>query len=216
MILDATFRFEDFVNKLSARMQLPLPGYKAQYTMAREFRAHPKDTEIYHEKAKLGAVLILFYPYKNQIYTVLIQRQAYNGVHSAQIAFPGGKKDESDVSLIQTALREAHEEVGIVPEKVQLIGELTKLYIPPSNFLVSPVLGFSDEIPSFLPQQFEVAEIIEVPLQKFLQDELIKEKVIDLPQQLRLKVKYFDVSDKVIWGATAMMIAEMREILKEI
>lgn len=214
MTLNASFRFEDFINQLAKRMQMPLPGYSVQYEMAREFREHPKDTEIYHDTARLGAVLILLYPFMGQIHTVLIQRQAYDGVHSAQIAFPGGKKENHDENLIHTALREANEEVGIIPSQVQLLGELTKLYIPPSNFLVSPVLGYSHEAPRFVLQQDEVAEVIQVPLQKFLQDELIKQKEILLPQQLKLKVKYFDIHDKVIWGATAMMIAEMRAIIK--
>jgi 8-oxo-dGTP pyrophosphatase MutT (NUDIX family) len=208
--------FKSFTEKLSRELQQPLPGYEAQYKMAREFREHPLDTERYHANARLGAVLILFYPKENGIHTVLIQRPTYDGVHSAQVAFPGGKKEEDDNSLIETALREAEEEVGINTNLVTVAGELTKLYIPPSNFLVTPVVGFCEAQPLFVPQQTEVDEIVEVDLATLTNEKLINEKVIHLQQNISLNVKYYDIYGKTVWGATAMMIAEMNELLKRI
>ena len=190
--------------------------YEAQYKRAREFREHPIDTERYHANARLGAVLILFYPKETGIHTVLIQRPTYDGVHSAQVAFPGGKKEEDDSTLTETALREAEEEVGINAGVVTVAGALTKLYIPPSNFLVTPVVGFCESKPLFIPQQTEVDEIVEVDLATLTNEKLINEKVIHLQQNISLHVKYYDLYGKTVWGATAMMIAEMNELLKRI
>lgn len=206
--------FSLFTEKLLWQLQQPLPGYEAQYKMAREFREHPIETERYHANARLGAVLILFYPEENNINTVLIQRPTYEGVHSAQVAFPGGKKDESDNNLIETALREAEEEVGVNCNNVVVAGELTKLYIPPSNFLVTPVVGFCNTRPAFVPQEKEVAEILEVNLNTILQEDIIAEKTIHLQHNISIKVKYYDIHGKTVWGATAMMIAELNEMLK--
>lgn len=208
--------FSIFAEKLSWQLQQPLPGYDAQYKMAREFREHPVETERYHANARLGAVLILFYPEGNNINTVLIQRPTYEGVHSAQVAFPGGKKDESDNDLIETALREAEEEVGIKCNSVVVAGELTKLYIPPSNFLVTPVVGFCSRQPAFIPQEKEVDEILEVNLNTLLKEDIISEKTICLQHNINLKVKYYDIHGKTVWGATAMMIAELNELLKRL
>ena len=208
--------FKTFAEKLSYELQQPLPGYEAQYKMAREFREHPIDTERYHANARLGAVLILFYPKETGIHTVLIQRPTYDGVHSAQVAFPGGKKEEDDSTLTETALREAEEEVGINAGVVTVAGALTKLYIPPSNFLVTPVVGFCESKPLFIPQQTEVDEIVEVDLATLTNEKLINEKVIHLQQNISLNVKYYDIYGKTVWGATAMMIAEMNELLKRI
>ncbi len=208
--------FSIFTEKLSWQLQQPLPGYEAQYKMAREFREHPLETERYHANARLGAVLILFYPEGTQINTVLIQRPTYEGVHSAQVAFPGGKKDESDNDLIETALREAEEEVGVKCKSVVVAGELTKLYIPPSNFLVTPVVGFCSQQPSFVPQEKEVDEILEVNVNTLLQEDIVSEKTIYLQHNINLRVKYFDIHGKTVWGATAMMIAELNELLKRL
>jgi 8-oxo-dGTP pyrophosphatase MutT (NUDIX family) len=208
--------FSEFSNKLTGQLQQPLPGYEAQYKMAREFRDHPLDTERYHANARLGAVLILFYPKDNDIHTVLIQRPTYEGVHSAQVAFPGGKKEENDFTLIDTALREASEEVGIEKNKITIAGNLTHLYIPPSNFLVTPVVGFSESRPEFMLQKNEVEEIIEVDLKTLSNESFISEKTINLQYNISLRVKYYDIFGRTVWGATAMMIAELNEILKKI
>jgi 8-oxo-dGTP pyrophosphatase MutT (NUDIX family) len=214
MSLIQTVNFSEFTNKLSRQLQMPLPGYEAQFSMAREFRPHPIDTELYHANAKPGAVLILFYPKENNIHTVLIQRPTYEGVHSAQVAFPGGKKEEGDETLIETALREAHEEVGIDKSKIQVAGQLTHLYIPPSNFLVTPVVAFSETRPDFVLQTEEVDEIIEVDLQTLGDESIINEKSITIMQGMKLKVKCYDIFGRTVWGATAMIIAELNEILK--
>lgn len=211
--LDIFADFQEFKNRFVKQMQQPLPGYEAQYKMAREFRDHPIDTERYHANARLGAVLVLLYPLNDRVHTVLIQRPTYEGVHSAQVAFPGGKKEETDSSLITTALREAQEEVGTQPQAIEVIGSLTHLYIPPSNFLVTPVVAFSNEPPVFMPQKEEVDEILQVGLHEFFKENVEQEKTIYLQQNINLRVKYYDVHNKVIWGATAMMIAELKEVV---
>ncbi|CAN5285307.1 CoA pyrophosphatase [soil metagenome] len=205
--------FENFVSSLKRAAVMDLPGWAAQSQMAPEGRLKPVDWEQYYPNARLGAVLILFYPLKETVHTVLIQRPTYEGVHSAQIAFPGGKKEDDDKDLIQTALREAWEEVGIRPEQVEVIRPLSNLYIPPSNFLVTPVIGISYERPDFVPQISEVEAILETEL-KLLADPSIAAMRRIKVRDMELDSPSFDLGGRIIWGATAMMISELNEVLR--
>src|SRR5690606_34915901 len=128
--------------------------------------------------ARQGAVLALLYPKNGELYTVLILRNIYEGTHSGQVSFPGGKREVEDKSLWHTALREANEEVGIMVENVKLIGELTKVYIPPSRFLVTPFLAYTHEAPDFKRDRIEVQRIIETPVSIFLDSETICERML--------------------------------------
>ena len=166
-----TINFSDFVSQLKKEL-LDLPGEEAQYRMARATRMKAGEAHLHYPDARLSAVLILFYPLNDSIYTVLIQRPTYDGVHSGQVAFPGGKKEPGDVDLIATALREAHEEVGIDPANVEVLGPLTQLYIPPSNFLVTPVVGVSLQQPKLVSDQHEVQEIMETNIALLVDDSL--------------------------------------------
>lgn len=167
------------------------------------------------EKAREGAVLILLYQKAEVWNTVLIQRPVYEGTHSGQIAFPGGKRDEEDVDLTFTALREMEEEVGLSPKEIEVIGHLTEVYIPPSNFLVQPVVGYFIGEPSFTPEEREVDEILETPLAWFLDLKLKRKKKIYIPHyDVHIEAPYYDVHGKILWGATAMMISELTELIK--
>ncbi|MFY0607053.1 MAG: CoA pyrophosphatase [Cyclobacteriaceae bacterium] len=163
-----------------------------------------------------GAVLIMLYEKNGEIHFPLIQRPLYEGVHSGQMALPGGRYEEEDESLISTALRETHEEVGISPDTIEVIGSLSEFMVTASNHLILPVVGFANQPPTFVANEVEVAEIIEAPLSQLLDERRIKEKEIVTAHGYRLRSPYFDLEDKVVWGATAMMLSEFATILKEL
>jgi 8-oxo-dGTP pyrophosphatase MutT (NUDIX family) len=135
-------------------------------------------------------------------------------VHSSQIAFPGGKVDPEDVDYRQTALRETFEEIGISEDKISVVKDFTPLYIPPSDFLVYPFMGVCSTEIEFVLQQEEVAGIIEVPLKTLLDDAIISNKILDTSYAKSLEVPVFEIEEHIVWGATAMMLSELKDVLK--
>ncbi|MCB0568618.1 MAG: CoA pyrophosphatase [Phaeodactylibacter sp.] len=200
-----------FIGRLKEKLQDTLPGIEAQYKMAhvvRRLYEPPPPT------AKRAGVLALFYPKARKWHIVLIERSASHPAdrHGGQISFPGGKYEESDGTLAVTALREAQEEVNIDPRKVELAGPLTELYIPVSNFLVSPYVGFTASTPEFRPQAHEVRSILEVPFDMLQRSETRQETDLRISEGITLRdVPYFNVFGKVVWGATAMILSELLE-----
>ncbi len=203
---------DQFVFNLREQLQNPLPGRDAQLKMSHKVRKY------YHsapEDAKVACVLALFYPRADTSYMPLIVRDSSNpnDRHGGQIGFPGGKQEEGDKSLEEVALREAEEEIGIVANDVQILGRLTELYIPVSNFVVHPFVGYINYLPKFRPQESEVQSIIEVPFSHFSTPEIVRTKDLKVGQNITLKrVPYFDIHGKVVWGATAMMLNELLEV----
>lgn len=165
---------------------------------------------------KKAAVLMLFYPKQLDTHLVLIHRTSYNGVHSSQIAFPGGKPEIEDEDLMATALRETHEEIGIHPSKVEIIRSFTEVYIPPSNFMVYPFMGISYHELEFQKQDEEVAGIVELSLKEFLDEKTITSKTMDTSYAGAIEVPGFMVDNHFVWGATAMMLSELKETLKSV
>ncbi len=161
-----------------------------------------------------AAVMMLIYPKNNKSHLALIVRNTYPGVHSAQIGFPGGKVEIEDESLIHTALRETHEEIGIHPDKIEVIKSFTAVFIPPSNFIVAPFLGISHAELEFIEQEEEVAGIIEFPLLDFMNDKTIVNKIMDTSYGNNIEVPTFKINEHYVWGATAMMMSELKEVLK--
>lgn len=162
-------------------------------------------------------MLILLYPAPDRkLHTVLIQRPVYEGVHSAQIAFPGGRRERTDRNLEETALREAEEEVGVDPGRVEMLGKLSEVYIPPSDHIVSPYLAFFPEPPSLRPEPAEVDAILEAPLEFFLGAERIVERRVRAGWNgVILKVPAYEWEGRTIWGATGMMLSELCMCLEE-
>jgi 8-oxo-dGTP pyrophosphatase MutT (NUDIX family) len=190
-----------------------LPGTEVQWQMASSDRMIRNFPRVPSEDARAASVLILLYPYKGSLFTVFMQRPDYNGVHSGQISFPGGKQEPSDEDAIQTAIREAKEEIGINPEEIRILGTLTPLFIPVSNTLVTPVIAWIDEKPFFSCQEEEVVFIFGADIRKFYEPSIVKMKPFKIGSEM-LDVKYYDYEGNMIWGATAMMLHELLVILK--
>ncbi len=203
------------IQRISSLLNQPLPGEEAQFEMVSYKRPPAHQARKVDPNPRLSAVLALLYPKDNALHTVLMLRPEYEGVHSAQVSFPGGRKEEADASLEITALREAREEVGIVPGDVQLLGQLTEVYIPPSRFLVTPYIGYVNYTPHFIPDAREVQAVIETPLSTLLNEAIVKRKDITLSNGFTLNTPYFDVDGHVVWGATAMMLSEFKAILQQ-
>lgn len=157
-------------------------------------------------KARVGAVLLLLYPKDEQLHLVLTRRRDDLNSHAGQISFPGGRQDDGE-PLTQTALREAYEEVGIIPAQVQILGELTPIYIPPSDFEVHPFVGWHAAAPQFLPAEWEVAEILEVPLPHLFDPTNRRQEPRDF-NGYTLQIPYFAIGEHKVWGATAIMLSE--------
>ena len=209
--------FNDFIKFIPKIEKEKLLSTDAHIKMAPLERISYLKEENYKDKnPKKAAVLMLIYP-KNEIaHLALIVRNSYPGVHSSQIGFPGGKVEETDFNLEETALRETHEEVGVHPDKVRIIKTFSEIYIPPSNFLVYPFLAYSNHELDFTLQKEEVAAIIELPITKFMDDSIIVSKLMNTSYSKNIEVPCFKVDDHYIWGATAMMMSELKEMLKKV
>lgn len=207
--------FDIFLNNISSVTNLNLPAIGSHLKMAPSERIRlMKEAESKFSNARKAGVMMLFYPKNDITHLVLIVRNAYPGIHSSQIAFPGGKFENSDPNIQYTALRETHEEIGIPSDKIEVIRAFSEIYIPPSNFLVSPFLGVSKSELQFILQPDEVAGIIEMPLSKLLDDAIITSHTLDTSYATAMEVPAFQIDQHIIWGATAMMLSELKDVLK--
>ncbi len=200
-------------DRLRLRLQAgQLPGQAAQLKMAPPLRGDysgpPAD-------ARRASVMALLYPVADALHLLYIQRTSpANDRHAGQISFPGGSVDPGDVDAVDTALRELEEEVGVGRKDIEVLGGLTQLYIPISNFLVDPFVGVMPYQPTLIPQASEVARTLELPLAAFLATEALQVGDRKLANGMILpEVPYWSVSGEEIWGATSMMTAELIELL---
>lgn len=162
-----------------------------------------------------AGVMALFYPGPDRLaHLLFILRNTYAGVHSSQIGFPGGQQEESDLDLLQTALRETEEEVGVPAGQIRTIRPLSRVYIPPSNFEVSPFMGICEQTPKFRKQDSEVAEIIQVPLADVLSDSRLVTRRLTTSYATDIDVPAFLLQGHIVWGATAMMLNEIKTLLR--
>lgn len=191
-----------------------LPGIDAQLSMA------PADRKQALEKAeqkavqkRYAAVSVIVSTEPTAESLILIQRSQYEGVHSGQLAFPGGKKEESDFDFYETAVRETREEIGIELEEHHFIRKLTPLYIPPSNFEVHPFLFYTNNRLQFTIDPYEVAAVISLPISVLIDDQTVSKREIDTSYNFKIKTSVFTFGEHVVWGATAMMLAEVKQML---
>ena len=210
--------FSEFKKQIVNVENLELPGEQVHLKMApieRLLELKKKARE--QSNAKKAAVMCLFYPDKDgATYFALILRKTYKGVHSAQIGFPGGKTEPEDANDVETALRETEEEVGVSRSHISVIKKLTEIYIPPSNFFVQPFMGYTATTPHFVPQEEEVEAVIEVPLVEFMNEAIKGSQTLNTSYAKAIEVPAFHLQGHVVWGATAMMLNEVREILKKL
>ena len=208
---------KDVLEQLSARLRGEIPGWtppgwSAQQRMAtdvhRRARLRPR------ADARRAAVLMLLYPRAEQLYLPMIVRPIYAGVHSGQIALPGGKVEPQDASLVATALRETEEEIGVRVPEAQVLGELSELYIPPSNFIVTPVLAYTEVQPTYQPDPTEVAKVLDLPLSAFTKPINQSTVSVKAMKDVTLEAPCYVIDGRVIWGATAMMMSELLAILE--
>ncbi len=207
--------FTDFIKYIPKIEKEKLLSTDAHAKMAPLERiSYLKEENYINNNPRKAAVLMLFYPKNNIAHLALIVRNTYPGVHSSQIGFPGGKVEEYDIDLKQTALRETHEEVGVHPNKVQIIKTFSEIYIPPSNFLVAPFMGISHEELIFIPDLEEVKRVLEFPVADFLDEKSITKTRMSTSYAVDIEVPAFMVDKYIVWGATAMMMSELKETIK--
>jgi len=204
---------KNFAEKLNIEIAKGLTGTDVQWIMASSDRMIKGFPRLPREDSRAAAVMILLYPKDNLIHTAFIQRPEYNGVHGGQISFPGGKKEASDTDMIHTAIREASEEIGVNSSEINVINTLTPLYIPVSNIIVTPVVGWMKERPVFTNQEDEVAFLIEADIRTLINPSIIKIKPFEIKGEM-IDIKYFNYKGNVIWGATAMILNELLTLLR--
>lgn len=209
--------FTEFIKYIPKIVNQQLPALTAHAKMAPFERLPTLDPEYYKaNNPRRSAVMMLFYPKNEQAHLILIKRNAYPGIHSSQISFPGGKAEPEDGSLAETAVRETFEEVGVAPDDIDVVMPFTEIYIPPSNFLVAPFLGLSLNEPVFKPNPDEVVEIIQLSLDVFLDDSIVIETDMQTSYSQMIKVPAFKVDEHIVWGATAMILSELKETIKSV
>ncbi len=194
---------------------MSVPGESSHFIMAPEIRMKElNNVRIEERNPRNAAVMMLFYPKEALTHIALILRPEYEGVHSGQIALPGGKVETYDINYTKTALRETQEEVGVLMTTVEVLKPLTKVYIPPSNFWVHPFLGFTETRPDFVLQKEEVEKVIEVPLVELLDENNVTSQNLSTSYAKNIEVPSFELRGYTVWGATAMMLSELKMFLR--
>lgn len=204
-------KFSDYYKRIEHCLSEELPGRAAQYKMAPALRKRP-DTVMNSDTRKAGVLILLYNSREKEYYTTLIRKTLYDGVHSGQISFPGGKHEARDPDLVSTALRETEEEIGVPEKHIQILGKLTPLHIPVSNYDVQPFVGILKAEYPFKPDKKEVEEIFPINIRKLVHpDSLVRNKSFR-ENERQITAPYYQYHHLKIWGATAMMLSEFIEI----
>ncbi len=201
-------------DELQERLRQPLPGWQAQQRMATKMHRDSRH-RIPPDALHAGVLILLYSGAGQELAFPLIRRPQYDGAHSGQIAFPGGKVELEDQTIVNTALRETKEEIGVSVDSAQVVGQLSDLYIPVSRFVVTPVVAFAKTPPTYQPEPAEVAEVLDMSVQAFFNPDNQSTRQISA-RGVSLQAPAYLINKEVIWGATAMILAEFFEILQEI
>jgi 8-oxo-dGTP pyrophosphatase MutT (NUDIX family) len=208
-----------FIEKIRLLLKVPMPAERAHIKLAPNDRVEGLLTRKWPKNAKQSAVTFLLFVEDGILKTLLMKRVEYDGVHSGQISLPGGQKDKEDENLLETAIREFHEETGVKLSNKDYIGELSDLYIPPSNFLVQPFIAFIEKLPDLYPDQSEVKELHKVSLEELFNPKNFQQEEIVMRQRREnsytIKAPCYKAKELCIWGATAMIISELQIIIEE-
>jgi len=207
-------RSQELLSLFEKKLKDPLPGIKAQAFMMPIPRPGHKDVLSLEDDHSKAGVLILLYLWMKRLYVLLTKRTERLYHHRAQVSFPGGRQEAQEI-LETTAIREASEELGISLDASCILGRLTPLYIPPSNYCVFPFVAFLDERPDFRPSSAEVAEIIEVPLDHLLDKDNIRREIWTI-RGIEIDVPFYEYGEHKIWGATAMIMSEFLHVWKTV
>lgn len=209
----ASDTFQLFIDKLARRLKEPLPGRVAQELMAPRPIDEKRFAEDPNSPAKPGGVMVLLYLENNEIYLPLTKRPVYKGAHSGQVSFPGGKVEKVDRNLTDTALRETHEEIGVPAHNIDVIGELSELFIIASNFKVFPSVGVLKGKPDFIPDSREVEKVLTPNLTELRDVSRRGVKTMHF-HPYSIQSPYFDIEGEVVWGATAMILSELIHVVE--
>jgi 8-oxo-dGTP pyrophosphatase MutT (NUDIX family) len=205
-----------FKEWLVNRLNSALPGEESQYNLA-PFKRKEEATIAWNndKKPRLSAVMLILYPEDGMIHVPLIIRNVYDGVHSGQIGLPGGKNEYFDQNIQQTAIRETIEEISVHVNEKDILGSLSELYVPVSNFIIQPFIAWLDHKPEFTRDPSEVQKILEVPLAHLQNPAHVQERTIKTRDGYSIKAPGIPIEDEFLWGATAMIVSEFIAILQE-
>ena len=207
--------YSRLIENLTERLTLALPSAVAHDPL----RAMPIGNVIPRFEHKTpprpGSVIILLFDDHGVIKFPLIKRAEYQGAHSGQISLPGGKAEAGE-DAIETALRECEEEIGVPARDITVLGRLSEFYVIPSNFLVTPVVASIKERPVYNPDPHEVFRVIEADLDDLVRDDAVRVKEILAAGHYRMNAPHFEIENEIVWGATAMMLNELRMVVREV
>ena len=205
----------EFEAKIHAAISNSLPGENAHIIMNPSGRRPSSEAKKKATNIRESAVAIVMYDVGEGYEIILIQRPDYIGAHGGQISFPGGKRDLEDQDLKATAMRECKEEIGICLEEAQFLGQMTPVYIPVSNFHVEPYLFYYPQTPLFKKDEREVSAVFSISMDDLLHDGTISKMEIDIKgDRIYKDIPCFLINEKKIWGATALILSELKQVLQ--
>ncbi|RYM34670.1 CoA pyrophosphatase [Brumimicrobium glaciale] len=201
------------IEEIRKQLTFRLPGEDAHIPMSPTGRGRSSEAIKQAINYRESAVALVIYEKHNELKVILTERSPYRGMHSGEVCLPGGKMEDFDEDLQQTAIRECIEEIGLKYEGFDLLGKLTPVFIPISNFSIQPYVFHYTEPPVFIKNSREVAEIFSFPIHQLFEKDIIKKTRIELTGRTALDdIPYFDINNKVVWGATALILHEFKHI----
>ena len=198
----------DFIKHLK---DAPLGGISSQYKLAPQFRQTYDLKSIKSQMPNPAGVAVILYQEQSQIHIILTKRADYSGHHAAQVSFPGGKQEGNDKQLIDTAIRETREEIGVILDHSLFVRQMTDIYIPISQFLVTPFVFFLSKKPK-LTLNYEVENVLLPQWPELMSNDNIIVKNTGVFKGQQIKSPGINWQSEFIWGATAMMLSELYDL----